>query len=463
MKSSILFFILIFSFNIYAQDVQKPTAANIIISGPMLGYVEHREAMLWLELSSDARNVQVKYWDYQNPKIQMVYTYVGILGKKYNPIKIQLKNLEMNTKYAYQIWVNGKNINFDFPTTFKTKEIWEFRKDAPDFSFLTGSCVYVNDTQYDRPGKPYGNSMQILETMAKDSSEFMIWMGDNLYYREADFSSESGMEYRYSYNFSKPEFQKLRATRSNYAIWDDHDFGPNDSNSSFELKEKSLQLFKSYWPNKTFGQSENDGVYHKFSYSDVDFLMLDDRYHRYSNNLADSIEGKPNQDKLFYGRTQLDWIKNQLLSSRATFKIIVNGGQMLNKMADKECFVYFSAEWNELMNFIDDNNIKGIVFLTGDRHYSEVIRHVQKNSYQLYEFTCSSLTSGIHDITKEEEFYNPQRIPNMLAMVNNYGKISVSGPKNKRVISMQTIDSDGKVLFTFKLNENDLKKRILID
>ncbi len=443
----------------FALQAQKVSSKSILVSGPMLGYVEHREAMLWMEVSKEAKIIQVKYWDINQPKFVNTFEYKGLHGNKYNPIKIQLKNLEMNTQYQYHIWINGIIQKLEFPTTFKTKEIWEFRKDAPDFSFLTGSCVYVNDSQYDRPGKPYGNSMHILETMGNDTSAFMVWLGDNLYYREADFSSESGMEYRYSYNFSKPEFQKLRATHANYAIWDDHDFGPNDSNSSYELKEKSLQLFKSYWPNKTYGQSENDGIYHKFSYSDVDFLMLDDRYHRYSNNLPDSIDGKPNVAKIFYGRSQLDWIKNQLLSSKATFKILVNGGQVLNKMADKECLIYFSSEWNELMDFIADSNVKGVIFLTGDRHYSEIIQHVPSKGYPLYEFTSSSITSGIFDVANSEEFNNPQRVPNMLATVNNYGKVSVTGPKNKRMITMQSMDSEGKVLFSFTLNEKDLKKK----
>ena len=102
----------------------------------------------------------------------------------------------MNAAYDYEIYLNNKKQVFPYPLTFKTKDTWEFRSPAPDFSFIFGSCAYINDPAYDRPGEPYGRDPRIFDTMAKTNADFMLWIGDNTYPREADWTSKSGFYYR---------------------------------------------------------------------------------------------------------------------------------------------------------------------------------------------------------------------------------------------------------------------------
>ena len=61
--------------------------------------------------------------------------------------------------------------------------------DPPAFSFVTGSCAFINEAKYDRPGKPYGGGYEIFESMAADDPDMMLWLGDNIYLREVDFQS----------------------------------------------------------------------------------------------------------------------------------------------------------------------------------------------------------------------------------------------------------------------------------
>ncbi len=456
MKKFVLLTGLLFiSFN--AQLFAQTKTVTSLVAGPMLGYIEHREVLIWMEVAADVKKVQLVYHEKSLPLATYKIDYKGLLGKTYNPIKIKLSDLKMNSVYEYSIYLNDKKVELPFATTFKTMDLWEWRKPAPDFSFLIGSCTYLNDSLYDRPGKPYGGTTQIFKSMESNPSDFMIWSGDNLYYREADYSSEGGMQYRCSHDFSTASLQQLRASRANYAIWDDHDFGPDDSNSSWELKPDALALFKNYWGNKSFGEPDNEGIYSKFKWSDAEFFLLDDRYHRSANQLKDSIHGKPNPDKHFYGEKQLDWLKNSLISSKSVFKFIVTGGQMLNPMADKECFRFYPSEYSELMQFIQDNKINGIVFLSGDRHFSELIKITPANFYPLYDFTCSSLTSGIHDISKKPEFTNPNRVPNSLLLENNFGKISIQGPKGERTITFETYTVQNESKWKFQVSENELK------
>ena len=449
MRKTLAALFLFFTHSIIAQQT--------LVSGPMLGYIEHREVLVWLEVAPEVKKVAIRYQEKGKAETTRTIAYEGLLGKRYNPIKIIVAELNMNTVYEYDILLNDKKAVLPFTTTFKTKKLWEWREAAPDFSFVVGSCFYINDPTYDRPGKPYGKDPKILETMGNMPTDFMLWTGDNVYLREADYSSEAGIAYRYSFNFHLPQMQKLRATRANYAIWDDHDYGPNNSDGAYELKEAALETFKKYWGNKSFGESDNKGVYTKFRWSDCDFFMMDDRYYRSADDMPDSIGGKPNPNKVFYGKKQMEWLKNSLISSNATFKFIVSGGQMLNPMAkDKECFMAYPVEWQELMDFIVGNKINGLIFISGDRHFSEVLKYQPVGFYPLHEFTCSAVTSGVAIPSKAEQA-NPLRIAGTMLLENNFGKISVSGENNKRQVVIETYDINGVKKWGITLNENDLK------
>ena len=116
----------------------------------------------------------------------------------------------------------------------------------------------------------------------------------------------------------------------------------------------------------------------------------------------------------------------------------------------------YPVEWQELMDFIVSNKIKGIVFLSGDRHFSELLKYQPAGFYPLYEFTCSAVTSSVAIPNKAEQA-NPMRVAGTMLLENNFGKISISGEKNKRQIRMETLNIDGVQKWQFIINENDLK------
>ena len=448
------FFALTFlSLNAFAQ--------NSVLSGPMIGYVEHREVLIWYEMKSDLGGlVSLKFKkansiDTFRVARQTEYAGHGTNAETYT-LKFICDDLEMGKTYQYGLYIDEELQPTSLPTTFKTKELWEWRKPAPDFNFLIGSCFYINDAPYDRPGKPYGQDTHILETMGNTPTDLMIWLGDNLYYREADYSTESGMEYRYGKNFRIPEFQKLRASRANYAIWDDHDYGSDDSEGTFELKEKSLELFKNYWGNKTYGQLDHPSVYNKFKWSDCEFFLLDDRYDRTPKQLPDSVDGKPNADKVIYGAKQMKWLKNSLAVSSATFKFIVTGGQALNELGTDETLLHYPIECIDLMNFISQQKVSGIVFLTGDRHFTEMITYKPRSDfYPIPEYTSSAVTSGPAKPTKAE-VNNPQRVDGSLFLENNFGRLSVSGAPKNRTLQIETLDAKGEVKWKKTIHQNEL-------
>lgn len=430
-------------------------AQKHIVSGPMLGYTEYRSSKVWVEVSKEVEKIYIVWWATQDPTAQTnAIKYDGLLHQNNNTITFQLANLKPNTHYSYQIITQIDNDRKAKTGVFSTLQQTNYNT-PKDFNFITGSCAYFNQPLYDNTDQPYGGDSSIFLTMGNTTADFMLWLGDNWYYRPVDYFSKSGLWYRAQYVRSQPVMQELLKKMPQYAIWDDHDFGPNNSGSSYIYKPESRNVFKSYWANPSYGEHE-EGIYTQLVYSDVSFFLLDDRTWRSADNMLDSINHKPNPEKEMFGKTQLQWLKNALLQNQyAPFKIIVTGSQMLNTYSPYDCFYHYPKEFQELMTFIDRHHIEGVLFLTGDRHRSEIIKMERENAYTLYDITVSPLTSKTYKAGGKEKDI-PTRVLKIESK-QNFANISVNGTKGDRTLHIDYIGLRGDKLAAWEINEQELK------
>lgn len=434
-----------------AITVVLSAQAQRIVSGPMLGPVELRDAKIWVEVSPEVKTVALQYHQKGATQKRTIF-YKGQLGNEFNPLTFTVGGLDVNTTYEYTILVNGKASGKG--GSFTTKDLWQWRKPAPDFSFLTGSCAYFNQPVYDRPGKPYGGDSTIFETMAREKAAFMLWLGDEWYTREVDFYSEWGLWYRASHDRALPVLQNFWKAMPHFAIWDDHDYGPDNIGKNYILKDVSRKIFNSYFCNTTAGEN-GQGIYTMTSWGDVDVFMTDDRWFRSDDHEKDSINGVPNPGKQMLGAQQVEWLKQSLLYSRATFKIIAVGNQVLNPVSKDERWSSYPAEYNDFMDFLRDNKINGVIFLTGDRHHSEIIKTERAGAYPLYDITVSPLTSGTHKFGGPDKD-NPYRILG-IDQKQNYARFSFSGGKGNRQLTVEFFGVQGDLLGKWSINEAALK------
>lgn len=432
-------------------------AQNELVAGPMLGYNEHREQLIWLEVDSSVDIMEIRYWKTGIPNT--VYSIRKINKKSlFNPVHINLQNLDMDQEYSYSIYLDGNEINTGLNQQFKTRLLWNWRMPAPDISFLFGSCVYINDSIYDRPGTPYGKDVKILKSMRGHTTNFIIWGGDNIYLREADWFTETGIYYRYQNFKSNPDIRAILARQPNYAIWDDHDYGPNNSNKSYTYKELTLQAFKDHWGNNSFGEWDNPGSYSKFNWSDAEFFLMDNRFHRSHEWMRDTVDGKLNRDKDYFGDKQMEWLKNSLLSSRATFKIIVNGNQMMNINSQSESFAKYHQEFYDLIGFIKEYRVRGVVFMSGDRHFTEILKYEPEGLYPLYDITSSPISASPYSqVLDGPEGSNPLRVENKVSTVQNFMKIEIKGDRRSREMVISNFDIDNNLLWDYTIKEDSLK------
>lgn len=430
------------------QDSGDPSGC--LSSGPMLGPAEMSETTVWLQTRRPCP-AQVRYWLQGKPETARLSPLLQTDAAGDHIARFELSGLEHGSRYEYEIYLDGLRIPSVAPLSFQTQAMWRYRTDPPPFRLAIGSCAYVNDAPYDRPGEPYGGDYKIFQAIAKAQPDFMIWLGDNIYYREADWITERSMRRRWAHDRTLPELQPLLGTVHQYAIWDDHDYGPNDSDRTFRDRTTSLRVFQDYWANPSYGLPQAPGVFTRFEWADVEFFLLDDRYHRSPNALP------PGPDKRMYGREQLQWLKESLAGSLAPFKIVAGGSQFWNPLNSFESLDEFPAEQQELYDFIRKARIEGVVFLSGDRHHTELLKRQEPGMYPLYEFTSSPLTSGGEHI--KEEANNPARVPGtwVTGGVRNFGLLEVSGKETERVLTLRTLDANGKELWKAEIKAGELR------
>ncbi|AYV55883.1 alkaline phosphatase family protein [Leptospira kmetyi] len=417
-------FCFVFSLQLNAES------ANLV-SGPILGYSTLKEVLVWVQTDRKAQ-VILEYSEIENPKNRFFSEEIKTDSKTGFIAKLIANKVHPGKKYNYNILIDGKKIESRHAQVFQAQSFFAAGQDPPSFSFALGSCAYVNETEFDVPGKPYGGEYFIYNSILSKKPDFMLWLGDNIYLRETDWDSRTGFFHRYKHQRGIAELAPLFASVHHYAIWDDHDFGPNDGDASFWMKDTAEEMFKLHWGNLQYAK---EGIYGSFTWGDSQFFLLDDRTFRTANN------NKAVGPRQILGEKQFQWLVNSLAFSKATFKFVAIGGQFLNPNAVFENYATYPEERNKILSAIRDLKIKNLFFLTGDRHHTELNLLKEEGAEPIYDFTVSPLTSGYYSPITEK---NPLRVEGTLVDKRNFGMVSVSGKRSERKLVLQIFDVNGK-------------------
>lgn len=415
--SALIFFIALSS-SAYSQCIQ---------SGPMLGHISHRTADVWIQ-TNGACEVTIEYWE-ENGEFKGSSRQTTSKADHFTHT-FAIDSLLPGRVYKYKL--TGKEEVFKF----KTQVDWDYKVNPPAFTVAAGSCVYVNDTPYDRPGTPYGQGTEIFRSIASSTPDVMLWLGDNTYLRPADVSSEFGFSYRYSHTRLDENIQSLLPLCANYAITDDHDYGPNNASGSYPYKNWALRVFNLYWPNPESGSHHPNDLTSYFNRNGIDFFLLDNR----------SWREEPGDSSAMLGKSQIDWLIENLKFSRTPFKMVAVGGQILNTVDRYENMARYSQERAYLLKRIEEERIKGVIFLTGDRHMTELSLVELGNDIKVYDLTISALTSKANTSSKDEP--NDNRVEGTMVNVNNYALLHFSGTYRKRELEIEILDKEGKQLWS---------------
>lgn len=368
--------------------------------------------------------------------------------------KALLKDLQPGTRYYYRArQVLGSEQSEPVTGTFVT---------APEAN--TASDVkFVWSADLGGQGQCRRPEYFIFKHLSDAQPDFFLFLGDTAYNDErcpsppnlpgSDFIANTVEEYRakQKYQLADKPYQKARAASSLYVIWDDHEVINNFAGTTVDPKRLAIgrQVLLEYFPIAPNAQAPNR-LYRSFRWGKhIEIFILDTRQYRSDNKLPDGPE------KTMLGQEQLAWLKESLKQSDATWKFIVSTVKLsfpsdcpaaCDGWANGESATGFERELTEISNFIIENGIKTVVWLTGDEHIVDVVQYDPNRDrvIDFYEFTSGPLSALTSYMGLLDETFNPTRIYGK-ADYWNFGQITLAGTTGR--LTLEYIDTTGETRF----------------
>lgn len=300
-------------------------------------------------------------------------------------------------------------------------------------SLAFGSC---NRTDLD-PG--------IWNEIANKNPEAWIWLGDIVY---TDDKSMKDLAEKYLIQKNLPAYQKLIKNSKIFGVWDDHDFGDNDAGSSFLKKEESRKLLFDFLNlPKNHPAQKREGAFQSYCFGvgsqKICLYLLDVRYFKedYESDPSPSQRYKKNKG-LLLGKSQWDWLENELKSNDAVVNLFAGGIQLISSEHAYEKWANFPLAQKRFFDLLAQYKIKTPLYLSGDRHIAEVSAISLESGYCLYDVTSSGLTHSYNSLKDE---VNSFRISPLMTMLN-FGIFTLDW--ENRLLKLEILDKKGIAQFT---------------
>lgn len=341
---------------VYADECVTKTGGSLK-TGALIGHTDKDSTSIWVYARDKHDSVRVQYKTDSNGK-QCDISSAPPRDDRSNTSLANLKRLKSNTRYYYDILINNKIAESG---TFKTAG------DDKQFKYAIASCIRFQQ-----------DDEQVAFSHIKNKNpDVMLLLGDTVYSHTTN-RSKSLNDYHTKQRDIK-HFKNIIKDVPTYAIWDDHDFGQNNAEGTSVDRSSARKAFMDVWSNPGYGKNDQ-GIYYSFTRGDVEFFMLDGRYFK-----------KFGKD--FLGKDQLEWLKGKLNNSNAVFKVLAVG-QTFNS-AGEQSWSDAGSERKELLNFIKDKKIKGVILHSGDVHSNRYVNHKQRRDIEVGYPIIEIVSSGV--------------------------------------------------------------------
>ncbi len=286
---------------------------------------------------------------------------------------------------------------FSFPAWSQTTNIERLNAVGDITRIAFGSCNDQNDPQ------------PLWQDLQKTNPDLFIWGGDVIY---ADWEASYNMAASYQKQLLHQDYLTFRSKTPIIGTWDDHDYAWDNADGTAMNKKASQKMFLDFLEEpETSMRRIQEGVHTAYDLGvegrKIKVILLDNRYFK---NLD------PNYPIL--GKTQWDWLESQFKTSKADLHFVVTGLPVFSPL------IPYTEEWTEnfkevqrMLDLINKYKPKGIMFLTGDKHFAAI-----SQNYGQLEFMSSGMT---HVTQQRTWWYLGKKYP-LTYFGLNYGLIDIS-------------------------------------
>ena len=229
--------------------------------------------------------------------------------------------------------------------------------------------------------------------MGRTNEEYydvLMHLGDMAY----NDGMETLAEYRANWRdwLSTPDYRNVFSNSGMFATWDDHEI---DDNSNFDRetmdpaelirRQNAMDSYFELMPIDAEGP--NYRLWRSFRWGlTAEIIVLDCRYER-----------RPSQD-VYLSEEQMQFLEDRLLNSPCHFKIVMNSVPITNMplqwdIAASDRWDGYQAARNRVRDFINNNDLDNVWFVSGDFHCSFLSRlepQGEDNFSRIREIACAS-------------------------------------------------------------------------
>ncbi|MEE2894169.1 MAG: alkaline phosphatase D family protein [Planctomycetota bacterium] len=328
----------------------------------------------------------------------------------------------------------------------------------PDVDSTLTTIAFGSCNREDRP-------QDIWSRIEAHRPDLCLLIGDNVYAdsRPNDEGRMVAMEPRNKEEIQEAfdelaaseEWQRFRRTIPVLATWDDHDYGLNDAGREWRLKEEAKEVFLDFYGEPADSpRRDRPGIHHAWTFGPegrrVQVILLDTRTFRdpllRKTNARAPGRYRPNPDPqaTILGPGQWAWLEERL-QEPADLRIIGSSIQVVPWEHGWESWGNFPHDRRRLFDLIARTGTEGVVFISGDRHLTEVSCTRGDDGipvpYPMWDFTSSGMNEPQKRRVTEPNMFRVG--PSLRA--TNYGMLRIdwdapTGP----VVVFESHDEQGR-------------------
>lgn len=365
----------------------------------------------------------------------------------HEPVSVEVRELEGSDWVVHRLKFERMNLGSSYRLkVFKDGQL----KDERGFKMLdpsmkegkiaTTSCMlrqFHNPFLWNQLAKP------------ENKPDLLLILGDVVYLDRANLfekrNPQSELEVWESFATSRNELNLYRWKDlvPVLSIWDDHDSGGDNVDSTFKLMPKIYPIYETFMANDEIKGfvDHGPGLAKKFQLFGKNFIMLDGRSYRGADPLSP-----------LFGTTQELWL---LESIRPGANFLLNGIQFWGGYLPKDSMEHnwpeYAVEFGQMLH--DAGEAKGaqFAFVSGDIHFSQVqLIEPTLIGYETVEITSSSA----HSMTfPGRHIFHPFN-PRQEAVTSTHNAVLMEFPKTDLPFhfTVKSIGWRGNTLFDKSIN-----------
>ena len=263
-------------------------------------------------------------------------------------VSLPITNLQSDTQYYYAIEADGILDN--------TIGLLRTPNTGPySFRFVISACANT------------GSNHPVFAAIRQHNPLFYINMGD-LHYQDINANNPTAYRNAFDSVLTAPNQALLYQQTPIAYMWDDHDYGPNDSDATAPGRQAARLTYQEYVPHYPLVAGSGDvPIYQAFTIGRVRFILTDTRSERDPASIPFN-----DPQKTLLGSVQKAWFKQEILAAKNNYPLVIwlSPAPWIADFpgSGTDNWNGFHAERRELADFFQDNFINNLLMISGDVH-----------------------------------------------------------------------------------------------